>query len=30
MAESMKQMTAKELEERKLEAFTAYMKLLLK
>jgi len=30
MAESMKRMTAKELEERKLEAFTAYMKLLLK
>jgi len=30
MAESMKRMTAKELEERKLQAFTAYMKLLLK
>jgi len=30
MAESMKRMTAKELEERKLEAFTTYMKLLLK
>ena len=30
MAESMKQMSAKELEERKLEAFTEYMRLLLK
>ena len=30
MAESMKQMSSKELEERKLDAFTEYMRLLLK